>query len=356
MKYCGNKFNQTWVVIKYLLSHNLKLTLVRGWNRALAYISVKLKVSRCISKPVFLFVESASICNLKCPFCVCGKGVRKLENEFMDFSKYKIVIDKTYPYITGVGLFLYGEPLLNKDIVRMVEYSTSKGIISSIHTNMNIMNEDLAEGLVKAGLFNLVFSVDGYTQSSYSRYRVGGDIAVVFKNIETLIKARERLKRDNPVIAWQYLVNRYNEHEVDLARAAAKRMKVDFFVKNYFQIPEGKRERSAWAPRAEKYSLYDKDTFQEKQKPQEYCDNLWDTFRVDCEGNVYFCCFVADEKKNNYGNIFVNSMEDLWNSEQLIRARKLVRGDSLERNGSLCASCTFLPNNFARERKGMEKL
>ena len=269
----------------------------------------------------------------------------------MDFEKYKMVIDETYPYIIGVGLFLYGEPLLNKDIVKMIEYSTSKSIVSSIHTNMNIMDDLLAEGLVKAGLFNLVFSVDGCTQASYEKYRVGGDITRVFKNIETLIGARKRLRRRNPIIAWQYLVNKYNEHEIGMARQEAKRLQVDFFVEHFFQIPEGKEERSKWATGIDARSLYDKKTFQEKQKPQEYCNDLWDTFRVDSDGNAYFCCFVADKQEHNYGNVFESGMKDLWNSQEMIHARRLVRGDTVNSGTARCASCRYLPVHFAKSVK-----
>ncbi|MDD5254885.1 MAG: radical SAM protein [Candidatus Omnitrophica bacterium] len=348
MKYCGSKFNQARIIARYILTHDIRLTLIRSWNRLLAYISLKLKASRCISKPVFLFVESASICNLQCPFCPCGSGERKLKNQFMDFEKYKALIDETYPYVIGVGLFLYGEPLLNKDIARMIEYSTSKGIVSSIHTNLNIMDEGLAEGLVKAGLFNLVFSVDGCTQASYEKYRVGGDITRVFKNIEMLISARKRLKRKTPIIAWQYLVNKYNEQEIGMARQAAKRLGVDYFVENFFQIPEGKVQRSRWATEIDTYSLYDRETFDEKQKPQEYCNDLWDTFRVDCDGNAYFCCFVADKQAHHYGNVSESSIKDLWNSPEMVRARRTVRGDNLLGNREFCALCKFSPAHFAQ--------
>jgi MoaA/NifB/PqqE/SkfB family radical SAM enzyme len=314
----------------------------------LAHLCQKLKVSRCVSKPVFLFIEPSSLCNLECPFCPCGSGDRRLKTSFMDLSNFKMVINKTYPYIIGVGLYLYGEPLLNKDIVKMVEYSSSKGILSSVHTNMNIMDEGLAVGLIKAGLFNLVFSVDGCTQGTYGKFRVGGDIERVFKNVEIFINTRKKLKSKNPIVSWQYLVNKYNEHEIDMARSIAKRLKVDFFVENLFLIPEEKRKD--WATDIEARSLYDKVTFKEKRKPQDHCADLWDTFRVDCEGGAYICCFMANEQKNTYGNIFTKSLEELWNSEEMFSARRAVRGALSDKSWIQCGACKYLPDNFNKNR------
>ncbi len=346
MRYCGNIFSQIRISVEYLFTHNPKLTWIRFWNRALVYVSRIMKVSRCVSKPAFLYVEPSAVCTLACPFCPCGSGKRKLRNNFMELEKYKMVIDKTYPQVIAVGLFMFGEPLLNRQIVPMVEYSTSKGVLTSIHTNMSVMDAALAEGLVKAGLFNLVLSVDGCSQSAYEKYRVGGDINRVFKNIEILINARKRLKRNNPLITWQYLVNKHNEGELGMARETAKRLGVDFFAEHLLQIPPDREIIKTWAPGADGYSLYDRQTFKEKQRPP-YCNALWETLRIDCQGDVYFCCFSADTPAHNYGNIFTGSLKDLWNTPAIVSARRAVGGEALGADKVLCFACRYLPANFA---------
>ena len=82
----------------------------------------------------------------------------------------------------------------------------------------------------KSGLDFLILSIDGATQKVYERYRKNGNIEIVYRNIENLVKAKRALKKRTPVIRWQFLAFQHNVHEIPLALKTAKALGVDQFT------------------------------------------------------------------------------------------------------------------------------
>ena len=99
---------------------------------------------------------------------------------------------------------------------------------TSISTNMSIPRFD-AEAYVMSGLDFMILSIDGATQDTYARYRRNGDLRVVFRNIEALVKARARMRKRTPVICWQYLAFTHNVHEVKAAVKICRDLGIDQF-------------------------------------------------------------------------------------------------------------------------------
>jgi len=73
----------------------------------------------------------------------------------------------------------------------------------------------------------MILSIDGATQEHYARYRQNGDLRLVYRNIEALVKAKASLGKKTPVICWQFLVFTHNVHELPLAAQIARDLGVD---------------------------------------------------------------------------------------------------------------------------------
>jgi hypothetical protein len=64
-------------------------------------------------------------------------------------------------------------------------------------------------------------SIDGATQDSYEKYRRGGNLELIIKNLELILKIKKELKSTTPHIVWRFLVFKHNEHEIELAKHIA---------------------------------------------------------------------------------------------------------------------------------------
>ena len=105
----------------------------------------------------------------------------------------------------------------------MIRYARDRNVKVIVSSHFSFSKPDeFFENIVTSGLEKLFISLDGSSQETYSHYRVGGDYAQVMANIRNLIEAKKRLRRAKPEIIWQFLVNKFNEHEIATARNIAK--------------------------------------------------------------------------------------------------------------------------------------
>lgn len=143
--------------------------------------------------PLFLDIEATSVCNLKCPHCVQTKA--GFEKGFMEWDLFTRIIDEASEggcYGCKFHTIGRGEPLLHKDIARMVAYAKKKGLIDIyLNTNGMLLSDKLSKKLLDAGLDRISFSVDGYTKEQYKKYRPGGNFGKVKYNIVNFLSHRD---------------------------------------------------------------------------------------------------------------------------------------------------------------------
>jgi radical SAM protein with 4Fe4S-binding SPASM domain len=123
------------------------------------------------NKPLSIFMEITSACNLRCPMCSTDSGEEHPDDVTLDdiipfveqMKKYK----PTPFTING------GEPLRKKDILLYMveELSPVKEIIMSVFTNGTLITRDYAQQLYDAGLRIARVSVDGHTAEVHDAIR-----------------------------------------------------------------------------------------------------------------------------------------------------------------------------------------
>lgn len=128
----------------------------------------------------------------------------------MKYDNFVIMFDKVKDYTLSIALYNWGEPFLNKEIFKMIEYAGKNRVGTTLHSNFNHFNPEMAEQLVRSGLTHLYLSIDGAGNSTYTEYRVKGNLEKVLKNLELLVKAKEKAKSQLPFITWKYLVFPHN--------------------------------------------------------------------------------------------------------------------------------------------------
>src|SRR5947199_1620778 len=83
--------------------------------------------------PARLIIESTSVCNLKC--IMCPYPIMGRKNQHMSFDLYRKIIEEAAGTVEFVWLHLFGEPLLNPNIYKMIDLAENAGIRTGLSTN-----------------------------------------------------------------------------------------------------------------------------------------------------------------------------------------------------------------------------
>ena len=308
-------FNAFQSIFSYLSSIILKKPIIRGY-------------------PPIVMIEPTNICNLKCPLCPSGNGSLKREKGFMDFNLFKKIIDEIADKSLMVILWNQGESFLNQDFLKMCKYASQKGLYTLVSTNANIELD--AEKIVRAGIDTLIFSIDGLTQATYNKYRVNGNLDKVIENLKALIEVKDQYRLKLPLIEWQFLVMKHNEHEVKKVKKFAKKIGVDSLKFKSVQIYS--KEDIKFLPESNKYRRYkiNNNDFSLNIELKNRCRRLWQQPVVNWNGEVAVCCFDKDNEIK-MGNIKNKSLGEIWCSQKFNKFRKKILNNRAQ--VKMCRNC-----------------
>ena len=277
--------------------------------------------------PTALRIDICSKCQLNCVACymridnygTVGKG-------YMKFEKYKEIIDK-YPFIKEVEISNNGEPFLNPDIKKILEYSYEKNvsIVVDNGTNFNYVPNDVLEAIAKYKVKRIALSIDGASNTTYKQYRVNGDFNVVMDNVKKLNNYKEKYNKgeDIPYINWKYVLMEHNENEVE----KAIRMEKDLKLHMYFCL-----DWRGFTPKnPQKMKELTGIDFLYKGKPTlypEFCLFMLRSPQINWDGRLLGCCmtYKTDWKKN----IFTDGLIESLNSEYYRHAIYKLLGDKTD--------------------------
>jgi len=330
--------------MKLLILIIKKLSLKKLINATKVYISYLLsivcKTSKRFEFPLSVSVEPTSICNLKCPECPTGLDELTRYKGHIDFNLYKKVIDELSPYLMNLILYFQGEPFLNKDIFKLIEYSSkTKKVFTITSTNGHYLDYNTAKRTVKSGLDKLIISIDGTSQEVYEKYRKNGNLEIVIQSVKNIISAKKELKSKTPFIVIQFLVFKFNEHQIPEIKKLSKELKVDKLELKSAQIYDFKNDVD-FIPKNNKYSRYRKNKDGDyiiKSKLKNKCERLWVSSVITNTGEVLPCCFDKNAKYS-FGNISDNSFKSLNNNDEAIKFRKAFLAD--RKQIDICKNCT----------------
>ena len=265
--------------------------------------------------PSVLVVEPTDVCNLKCLGCGFQQenGIDAIKRSFLSLDTYKKVIDDAKENALLLFPFMGGEPFLHPDIFEIIQYAEERKIATIISTNGNFSVENWEERLLDSGLDRIVFSISGTTQEVYKRYHKGGDLNLVFKNIEALVKEKRKRNVRFPRIYLRYLA--FPENRVD--KGNAKKISIKLGV-DYLEI----RQDNNWLFN-EIDTIDQNKIYRGKNKIPNFCFWLWTTMVINSKGEVRPCCFEYFNIPK-LGNVHQESIVKIWHSLQYNSFRKQI--------------------------------
>lgn len=143
----------------------------RDENRTALYKVVPLAVPFAIGLCVNDF------CNFKCVYCFQSapggcRGARMMSYE--EYLEIAVQMEELY-HANGnvctknIRICGFGEPLMNRDVARIVRHARTHGLSERIEitTNGSLLTHELSDALIDAGLTRLLISVQGVTAEKY---------------------------------------------------------------------------------------------------------------------------------------------------------------------------------------------
>lgn len=287
--------------------------------------------------PPCLFVEVTNRCNLSCPTCILGTDAAYVGYDKGDltFEQFKSIIDQipTLLYVTLQGV---GEPLLNKDIMKMIKYCTDKGISTYINTNGTILTETKSRELIDAGLKNLSISVNSFDDKVFADTRSGASIAKVAENVKRFVEIKKEKGLDRPLVSFRAILMKETEPHMEELVFKSEELGIDIlYIQLFISIiaekgfmdsslsPEEIKDFSNKLDNWKKQVNMDiiTESFGNSSNNFGQCNLPWFSPNITAEGYVTPCCTISNQSILSMGNVFEKSFKEIWNSKEFISFR-----------------------------------
>lgn len=134
-----------------------------------------------------LWFNTGTLCNIECKDCYIESSPKNNRLVYLTFNEFKLFIDETIDKNLGTNEigFTGGEPFMNKDILKMIEYSLSKNFKVLVLSNAMKPMLNIKEDLLKLNHQNLVIrvSIDHYQKEKHEEVRGKNTFDVMIKGL-----------------------------------------------------------------------------------------------------------------------------------------------------------------------------
>ena len=234
--------------------------------------------------PSQIIVDSTQFCNLACIHCPHPSFIKTdaYSGSHLDIELHKKLIDEIAT--DGLGICQYirytanGETLIHPKFDEMIEYAGkySKTRIN-VTTNGILLTDKKSKKLLDAGVNVFDISLDAYSDETYSKVRVKGDLSKVRPNVLNLIKLIKEGSYDAKLVV-SFVEQPLNMHETKQFEEFWKNAGADFVVI--------RRLHSAGGAKDGIKSKMEEGLKNVERKP---CLYPWERLTITPEGDLSYC-------------------------------------------------------------------
>lgn len=319
--------------------------------------------------PRSLYIEPTSRCNELCQQCPRTLLSRE-EDRDLSFDEFRYIVDQ-FPVLERVVLHGLGEPLLNKELPRMISYLKARGTYVLFNSNGILLNEKRGQALIDSGLDEYRLSMDGATREMYARVRGVDAFDKIWRNIRNFIAMQKEQNASNPAVSLWFTAMKENLPELPgLIELAYEHGIREVYLQRlvYFEaglahskqalFRHSTHEELALVRCCEQMCKERGITFNASgsatpleslvrdfgERPWSGCHRPYTLTYITASGNVLSCCFApfghrsAKEylEERVLGNIFQEPIEAIWHGERYQAFRRAFESDHPARH---CAQC-----------------
>lgn len=296
--------------------------------------------------PIYVEISPYGGCNHRCTFCALD--YMGYENIGLDFNVLKETISNMAK--KGVKSVMFageGEPLLFKDLDRIVEHCKKVGIDSSLTTNFVPLNKNNIEKCIESCSWIKV-SLNAGTAKTYAKIHQTKELDFdrVINNLQYALEYRENNSL-KCTVGVQMLLLPENRDEAKILALKCRELGVDYLVIkpysqhlsshttkyeniDYTKMMDIEEELTALA--TENFSVVFRINTMKKyiEKKQSYKKCFSTPFfwgYIAADGKVFGCSAYLGDDKFCYGNIYDNSFEDIWESDKRKKSYEYVKNE-----------------------------
>src|SRR5271163_4517070 len=150
-------------------------------------------------EPVCLYLETTNRCNLLCT--TCPRTYEELEPPAdMSWKLFTSIVDQV-PNLQRAVLHGIGEPMLVKNLPRMVRYLKDRGTYVLFNTNGTLLSDKKGRELIEAGLDELRVSLDAAEPAAFKLVRGRDMFARIVRNVSAFRALQRELQAERPRVS-----------------------------------------------------------------------------------------------------------------------------------------------------------
>ncbi len=279
-------------------------------------------------------------CNFTCEYCFHSVPVKERgfvsDWPVMKYDLYRKCIDDLEQFGEQLKVLRFvgmGEPLLHKDIARMIEYAVSRNVALRVEllTNGSLLTNKMSDSLIAAGLSRMVISLQGLSGGKYRRI---SNVDLDFKKFVANIEYFHKRKTDTHVYIKivDYALDETDTEQKfhgifgDICDSMAVENAVPIMpgvdYEKVLSNPGGGRTQ-----------------FGLPVAPIQVCPQPFFTMQVNPDGKVVPCYQISYPAI--MGDTNGQSMLEIWNGEGY-RAFRRAMLDGRDTANEVCAKCNFI--------------
>ena len=174
------------------------VTAIKDPRRYFEAIDAK-RSTEATSPPVCLYLEVTNRCNLLCD--TCPRTFEELEPPAdMSWPLFTRIVDQV-PNIARVVLHGVGEPMLVRDLPRMIRYLKDRGTYVLFNTNGTLLQQKKFRALIDTGLDELRVSLDAADRASYLRVRGKDFFNRIVRDVGAFTAFQKEIGATSPLVS-----------------------------------------------------------------------------------------------------------------------------------------------------------
>jgi radical SAM protein with 4Fe4S-binding SPASM domain len=293
------------------------------WKLLAAYLTGR---DRVPALPVEYIVETTAKCNLYCP--MCPRETHKQPKEDMTDEIFERLVRESSGPAEHMMLIGLGEPFMDRKIFDRIEYCARHNISTLLSTNGTFLDEKTSARLLDSRLEHITLSFDGASKETFEYYRKGARFEKVRDNFVSFARMKKERGAKMQVV-------------VQMVRMEGNAHEVDDFVRFWSNVPGVDQVRV----KADETNLLQPEAGHAPNDWKHPCHYLWrGPLYVKHNGDVYPCCqsYMLDGKP--VGNIGEQALDAIWNSDDMVRMRRLHTTGRAGEIDICSRCCTTIPH------------
>lgn len=289
--------------------------------------------------PIKMDYEVSNKCNFRCKMCIMSDEYNSRANN-MTYEDFKQSLDDMFGLIE-IKLQGVGEPLLNKELFKMIELAVDRNIWVRTTTNGSLLHlNNNYKKLIDSNPGEIQISIDAASKETFENIRIGSDFNRIVDNVSMLNEYAQSKNSSMKISCWM-LVQKENFNELEDTLKLASKIGFKRFIysidvsswgggilENFdkritkkFTLEIARRLIELGKDLNIDVSFWNAENkYEVNTDSMKLCDWIFGRAFISADMKIVPCCVISDSNMMNLGN--ARMFYDSWNSKEYQNLRQ----------------------------------